>query len=148
MASAAYILIVTLVAVFAYPLSSDKTQYANQMHLSIHSQPPGFSCNILIIPSGESENNKSFFFGDINKNEEIPIKEIIWLDNGLSFKRYGNAMSYFEERSFDQFPPGTTRKKIKTKYLREKHFILGTDKYGRDLFSRLIIAQEFQFQLD
>ena len=145
--SAAYILIITLVAVFAYPLSFDKTQYANQMHLSIHSQPPGFSCKILIIPSGEFENNKSFFFGDINKNEEIPIKEIIWFDNGLSFKRYGNAMSYFEERSFDQFPPGTTRKKIKTKYLREKYFILGTDKYGRDLLSRLIIGSRISISI-
>ena len=146
-ASAVYILIVTLAALFAYTLSSDKTQYANQMHLSIHSQPPGFSCNILIIPSGESENNKSFFFGGINKNEEIPIKEIIWFDNGLSFKRYGNAMSYIEERSFDQFPPGTTRKKIEAEYLKEKHFILGTDKYGRDLLSRLIIGSRISISI-
>jgi peptide/nickel transport system permease protein len=147
LASAAYIIIITLVAVFAYPLSSDKTQYANQMHLSIHSQPPGFSCNVLIIPSGEFENNKSFFFGNINKNEEIPIKEIRWFDNHLSFKRYGNAMSYFEERSFDQFPQGTTRKKIETKYLKEKHFILGTDKYGRDLLSRLIIGSRISISI-
>ena len=90
---------------------------------------------------------KVFFFGNINKNEEIPIKEIRWFDKHLSFKRYGNAMSYFEERSFDQFPQGTTRKKIETKYLKEKHFILGTDKYGRDLLSRLIIGSRISISI-
>ena len=36
-------------------------------------------------------------------------------------------MSYIEKRSFDQFPPGTTRKKIEAEYLKEKHFIFYID---------------------
>ena len=74
MSSALFILGISLLAIFAYPLSSDKTQFANQMHLSIHSQLPGFSCKVLIIPGLKSYGNRSFFFGDRNISEEIPIK--------------------------------------------------------------------------
>lgn len=61
MASSIFILGISLVAILAYPISSDKTQFANQMHLSIHSQLPGFLCKLLIIPGIKSEENQSFF---------------------------------------------------------------------------------------
>ncbi len=147
MSSAIFISGISLIAIFAYSLSSDKTQFANQMHLSIHSQPPGFSCKVLIIPSVKSEGNISFFFGDRNISEEIPIKEIHWHNKGFTFKRHGNATNYFEEKLFNQFPPGTTRKEVEAKYLKEKYFILGTDKYGRDLLSRLIIGSRISISI-
>ena len=50
-----FIIIVTLIAIFAYFLAPDKTAYGNQMHLSIHSKPPGFSCEMLIIPKTEKK---------------------------------------------------------------------------------------------
>jgi len=31
-----------LMAIFAYQIAPDSTSNANQMHLSIHSKPPGF----------------------------------------------------------------------------------------------------------
>jgi peptide/nickel transport system permease protein len=71
MSSAIFISGISLIAIFAYSLSSDKTQFANQMHLSIHSQPPGFSCKVLIIPRVKSEGNISFFFLEI----EILVKK-------------------------------------------------------------------------
>ena len=147
MSSALFIIGISLIAIFAYPLSSDKTQFANQMHLSIHSQLPGFSCKVLIIPGLKSYDNRSFFFGDRNISEEIPIKEIRWHNKGLTFKRHGNATNYFEEKLFSQFPPGTTRKEVEAKYLKEKYFILGTDKYGRDLLSRLIIGSRISISI-
>ncbi len=145
--SAIFILGMSLVAIFAYTLSLDKTQFANQVHLSFHSQPPGFSCKILIIPGDKSEEKKSFFCGNLNSNEEIPLREVHWHNEGLTFKRYGNAINYFEEKTFDQFPPDTTRKKVEEKYIKEKRFILGTDKYGRDLLSRLIIGSRISISI-
>ncbi len=147
LASAAYILGVSLVALFAYPFAPDKTQYGNQMHLSIHSQAPGFSCSLLTIPREQSRSDKSFFFGNLNTGEEIPIQEIRWSENGLSFKRFGNATDYFEDLSFDLFPPGTGRQEIETKYLKKKSFLLGTDKYGRDLLSRLLIGSRVSISI-
>ena len=39
-ASVVFILCVGLISIFAYVLAPDNTQYANQMHVSIHSKSP------------------------------------------------------------------------------------------------------------
>lgn len=145
--SFSFILGVTLVAIFAYPLSPDKTTYGNQMHLSIHSQPPGFSCQVLILPQQESQQKSSFFSGNINPVEEIPIEDIRWFDNALEYKRYGKATDYYEKISFDIFPEGVKRNQIEKKFIQKKYFLLGTDKYGRDLLSRLIIGSRVSISI-
>lgn len=144
--SLTYIMTICLIAVFAYQIVPDKTANANQMHLSIHSQPPGFSCKVLIIP-GQLENEGNFFRGKINSSEEIPIQQIIWKKNTVFFKRYGNATNYFEEVSYDIFPKELTKKEIEKNYLKDKFFLLGTDKYGRDLFSRLILGSRISISI-
>ncbi|MEK9612901.1 MAG: ABC transporter permease [Flavobacteriaceae bacterium] len=145
--SALFIVGITLLALFAYPLSPDKTQYGNQMHLSIHSRPPGFSCQVLVIPHQSKHGNTSFFFGGVNADEEIPIQDIIWKEEGLEIKRFGNATDYYEKIEWDQFPKGINRSEIENKYLITKRFILGTDKYGRDLLSRLIIGSRISISI-
>ena len=144
--SLTYIMMIIFIAVFAYQIVPDKTANANQMHLSIHSQPPGFSCKALIIP-GQLENDENFFRGKINSSEEIPIQEILWKKNKVFFKRYGNATNYFEEVSYNIFPKELTKKEIEKNYLKDKFFLLGTDKYGRDLFSRLIIGSRISISI-
>jgi len=37
-----FIVFMAFISVFAYILAPDSSQYANQMHLSIHSKAPGF----------------------------------------------------------------------------------------------------------
>ena len=46
-----FIVFLALVSVFAYVLAPDNSQFANQMHLSIHSKQPGFTVEMLIIPN-------------------------------------------------------------------------------------------------
>jgi len=145
--SASYILLIALVALFAYPISSDKTKFANQMHLSIHSKPPGFNCKMLIIPNSSESSNSSFLWGDLNPNEEIPIEEIRWLDKSLTFKRMGNGTNHFEKILFSEFSTEMKRNQIEENYIKEKVFYLGTDKYGRDLFSRLIIGSRISISI-
>jgi len=145
--STLYILLVTITAILAYPLSPDKTENGNQMHLSIHSKPPGFSCQMLIIPQENIFETTSFFSGKVNSNEEIPIQNLKWLNNGLEYKHFGNATDYYEKISFDQFPKNTSRVDIEQNYLVSKRFLLGTDKYGRDLLSRLIIGSRISISI-
>ena len=49
-ASLCFVIFVGFMAIFAYVFAPDDSQYANQMHLSIHSKPPGFKVHMLIQP--------------------------------------------------------------------------------------------------
>lgn len=145
--STIYILSICFIAIFAYQIAPDKTNNANQMHLSIHSQPPGFSCKMLIIPRMLETENKTFFGGESNLSDEVPIKEILWMEDKISFKRFGNATNYFEEVSYEFYPKKLTPEEIEKKFFKEKIFFLGTDKYGRDLLSRLIIGSRISISI-
>ena len=147
MGSALFIVFISLCALFAYVLAPDNTKFANQMHLSIHSMPPGFSCQMLLIPRENQSNPSSIFYGRENANEEIPVSEIRWSTTSLEYKRYGKATNYFEKVSFDQFPVTDGRAEISEKYLYEKQFLLGTDKYGRDLLSRLLVGSRISISI-
>jgi peptide/nickel transport system permease protein len=56
--SFAFIVILVLVSIFAYVLAPDNSENANQMHLSIHSKPPGFNVNMLSIPLEERQERR------------------------------------------------------------------------------------------
>ena len=46
-----FILICVSVSLLAYVIAPDNSVNANQMHLSIHSQPPGFEVKMLHVPT-------------------------------------------------------------------------------------------------
>mgnify|MGYP003673123466 FL=1 len=52
-----FIVLVGLVSIFAYVFAPDDSQYANQMHLAIHSKRPGFEVKMLTIPSKINQRN-------------------------------------------------------------------------------------------
>ena len=61
-----FIVFVGVVSVFAYVFAPDNSQYANQMHLAIHSKKPGFKVTMLTIPSQIEADQSGFdkiFFG-------------------------------------------------------------------------------------
>ncbi len=55
-----FIILIGIISVFAYAFAPDNSQYANQMHLAIHSKKPGFKVTMLTIPS-QLKNNQSVF---------------------------------------------------------------------------------------
>lgn len=141
-ASVTYIFLVIIISIFAYNLAPDKTKNANQMHLSIHSKPPGFKTLILIIPKKRSTYNKS-----INIYEEIPISDFKILDNHIEYIDYGASMNFKKEISLSFFPKNIDIKTLEEKYIINRTFILGTDKYGRDLLSRIIIGSRISISI-
>ncbi|GAL62373.1 dipeptide transport system permease protein DppC [Algibacter lectus] len=58
--SLCFIGFVGVVSVFAYAFAPDNSQYANQMHLSIHSKRPGYTVTMLTIPSELKVNQNMF----------------------------------------------------------------------------------------
>ena len=82
-----------LLSVFAYVISPDNSQNANQMHLSIHSKKPGFKVLMLTVPS-KIENQQSFFsktfYGVKTSDTEIPITSSQVNNDNLVFTEYAS----------------------------------------------------------
>ena len=135
--SSFYIFFLIIVAVFAYQIAPDNSFNANQMHLSIHSMPPGFKTKIVVIEQNKKiEKKHSFFYGQSNTSLEIPIKNYLIEDEGVRIQPYGYNDEYYEYLDNQS----VTSHNFESDYLIEKIFPLGTDMYGRDLLSRLIIG--------
>ena len=143
-----YILLLILVAVFAYQIAPDSTSNANQMHLSIHSKPPGFKVDMLILPTENSlSNQKSFFLGELNNMAEIPIQNYKVRPDGIEIQPYGSPLDHYEFVEASKLQTPISEPSFKKQYFEEKIFLLGTDKYGRDLLSRLIIGSRISLSI-
>ncbi len=142
--SLGFLALCVLVAVFAYALAPDNSQNANQMHISIHSKNPGFSVKMLTIPAVvETQNPLSvFFFGKKNADTEIPVSKFSFNENDIEITEYtaDGTDGLQKEYALSLFPKANSVKEIPEKYISEKKFLLGTDKYGRDLLSRMLIG--------
>ncbi|WP_417799691.1 ABC transporter permease [Tenacibaculum sp.] len=130
-----YVVLCGFMAVFCYALAPDNSNSANQMHLEIHSKPPGFSVQLLSIPS-KVKNQQSWFSvlmeGKQNLSTEIPIQSFSVSNNELEVIKYSDGLPKEFPASYEQ-------------YIQQKTFYLGTDKYGRDLLSRLLIGARISF---
>lgn len=130
-----FILLAFLLAIFGYIITPDNSMHANRMIPEIGSKKPGFAIQLLQLKREQQAQN-SFFNTLINGKEDqftyIPITE-------FSIKKD----SIFFEKFMDD---GITEKQkialsaTATKPVIDATFYLGTDKFGRDMLSRLIIG--------
>ncbi len=135
-----FIFLCGCIAIFCYALAPDNTNAANQMHLEIHSKSPGFSIDILKVPNDTSMKQSWFSIlseGRKSSNIEIPIKSYTINEKGLTVIKYSDGLP----QNFDV----TLFKNQPEKFISNKTFYFGTDKYGRDLLSRLLIGTRISF---
>lgn len=140
--SLGFIVFIGLISIFAYVIAPDNSQYANQMHLSIHSKKPGFAVQMLTIPQ-QSEIEQSFlsnvFFGKKIQDTEIPITAYSIQNNTLSYTEY--ASDGLEGLTKSIGMNGLSEHEL----ISNKTFLFGTDKYGRDLLSRILVGARISF---
>ena len=125
-----------LVAIFAYFIASDPSPYANRIILEIRGEKPGFKQSFIKIRKDKNVRTTGFFRQLIAGKEDlylfIPVISHEKKADSIIVQKYideGVSERQAYHRSQTASDPVVTNK-----------FILGTDKYGRDIFSRLIVG--------
>jgi len=144
------IVLALLMAVFSYLLAPDHSPYANRMVLEIGGQKPGYRQSFLLIKKIQNVPQTSFigrlFSGADDRYDWLPISSWKQQGDSLVVQKFIDE-GITERQSYFNLPPTLRIGKHESGQIsnpdlriRTKTFWLGTDRYGRDILSRLIIG--------
>ena len=135
--SLSFILFVFFISIFAYVIAPDNTKNANTMNLSIHSKPPGFKIQMINLNAKKSDEFswESIFFGSKEQINQIPIIKHEIKDGLIYYLPYASPESKFQTIELNKAE------------IIEKKYHFGTDKFGRDVLSRIIIGSRISFYI-
>ena len=142
--------LIALIGPFIRPDASPK---ANEQHLELARKAPGFGVKMILLPNEFSTQKQSFFqkwiFGVLPKYREISIAQYELQTDGVLIEKYTGNNPNEGEEFFYSFKEWTKAGIAfsETKHINNKTFYLGTDRYGRDLLSRLMAGTWISFSV-
>jgi len=123
-----------IVAVTAYFIAPDGSPDANRIIVEIGGRKPGFRQQFLLLKKQAPAQPVSFLhrllYGREDRYDYVPINGYATQGDSIIVQKYVDE-GVFERRAY----PVAAALQIKT-----QRFWLGTDKYGRDILSRLLIG--------
>lgn len=137
MASLFFILFVIVISILGYLITPDQTPYCNHQQLEIALRKPGFTVDILNVKSHSEVEKRGIFkkmlFGQPSLYQTIPIASYSIQGDSIS------AILFEQEGEFSEIKYALSEVR-QNNPVEEKRFILGTDRYGRDVLSQLMMG--------
>lgn len=137
------IILAILVSILGYLIAPDNSPNADLQTVEIQAKKPGYAQQFLIVPDSKRNVVNNWFTilleGKQNSNRYIPIKGYRVNDDSLVVNKYidedTTVIQYFSINGLTNNNPAVIQQ-----YIITKKYWLGTDKFGRDILSRLIIG--------
>jgi peptide/nickel transport system permease protein len=148
MVSLCMILLTALLALFAYPLAPDATPMANNMVVELSARPMGYHQEFLLVPKPRQPEHPGWidrvFSGTPSKYTYLPVNGYYLLHDTL-YARHHIDLNMEDTLRYSlaalKVPAGTDPAQwIGEHRVKAQRFLLGTDRYGRDILSRLLIG--------
>ncbi|MES2773533.1 MAG: ABC transporter permease [Bacteroidota bacterium] len=135
------IALAVVVAIFAYFIAPDSSPYANRQIVEIGRKKPGGSQQFLLVPQ-EKNVESTGWFGQLMSGKEddaryLPISGYTVVgDSIIANKFIDEGVTEKQAYSIKAIAPNTPVEKSVV----NKTYLLGTDNFGRDILSRIIIG--------
>jgi len=129
------ICIAILIALFAYFIAPDKTPNANRIIVEIDGEKPGFKQQFILVKKEISSNTsllQQLIAGREDKFIFIPIAGYQEKEDSIVVQKFIDE-GVFERQAF-------SKKQLSDNPIQQIIYRLGTDSFGRDILSRLIIG--------
>jgi len=158
MAGLAFIVLIMLVAILGYLIMPDATPDANNMAIQLSLKKPGAKYMLLGIRKQEPVDTVGIFtkvlHGQADFYREIPITNYYFVKDSIYVNQYIGDEDKAERKVYSiiqvatgQKPTSPQNQNIKalkqqiiTKQILHKTFWFGTDIYGRDMLSRMLLG--------
>ena len=147
-----------LVALLGYLISPDKIRHANTQVLEIALEDPGFRCDFLEVPLAVTSPDKSWVKRLISGKDPVhllvPITSYNFTSDSITVKEYSRfetdefystySLQDLLGRSSEEVDEPEVLELLREEVIREhiktRRFLLGTDRFGRDMLSRIILG--------
>lgn len=135
MVSLGFIICTIIIAILGYTITPDATPYCNDQHLEISLQKPGFKVQMLNLQDNRNVKTVSFIhkmlWGQPAQYTSIPITQYWESNDSIFIYRFG-------QEEFTEAYPRTLL--AQTNSIEWRKYPLGTDRYGRDVLSMLLMG--------
>lgn len=133
-----FISLLLLVSIAGYLITPDSSPNANTIYPELALQKPGFKVKMLKQSCLEQEGVnviKKLMKGEEAACSWVPVSEVVYPSHYIAYSKSGNGMKVALEVDSDLDQLSWEKENIRT-----QAFWLGTNRYGNDVLSRIIIG--------